>query len=223
MKLKFLIKTMITTLIFSAILFLCAGKVNYFQGWVFLTTNLVAAILNFWAIRNNAELMTERSKIGEGTKSWDKLILALSGLAYLASVAVSGFDSGRYHWSPDFHWSIYVLGVVLTFVGQIIFLKARNENKFFSSVVRIQTERGHTVCDTGVYRIVRHPGYSGMTISLFALPLLTGSLWSIIPIIIDIILLFMRTYFEDEVLKKELSGYKEYAQKTKQRLIPRLW
>ncbi len=223
MKLKFLIKTIVATLIFSAILFLCAGKVNYFQGWIFLTTNLVAAILNFWVIRNDVELMSERSKIGEGTKSWDKLILALSGLAYLVSVVISGFDSGRYQWSPDFHWSIYVLGIALTFIGQVIFLKARNENKFFSSVVRIQTERGHTVCDTGVYRIVRHPGYSGMTISLFALPFITGSLLSIIPIVTDIILLFIRTYFEDEVLKKELSGYIEYAQKTKKRLIPTIW
>ena len=220
---KFLIKAIITTLTFSAILFLCAGKVSYFQGGIFLTTNLVSAILNFWAIKNDAELISERSKIGEGTKSWDKLILALSGLAYLAGVAISGFDSGRYQWSPNFHWSIYVLGVALTFIGQVIFLKARNENKFFSSVVRIQTDRGHTVCDTGVYRIVRHPGYSGMTISLFALPLITGSLWSMIPIIIDIILLFMRTYFEDEMLKEELSGYHEYAQKTKQRLIPKIW
>ncbi len=220
---KFLIKAVFTTLIFSAILFLCAGKINYFQGWIFLTTNLVAAFMNFRAIRNDAALMSERSKIGPGTKLWDKLILAFSGLAYLACIVISGLDSGRYQWSPDFHWSFYVLGVALTFIGQVIFLKARNENKFFSSVVRIQTDRGHTVCDTGVYRIVRHPGYSGMTISLLALPFITGSLWSMIPIIIDIILLFMRTYFEDEMLKEELSGYHEYAQKTKQRLIPNIW
>jgi len=179
--------------------------------------------MNFWAIRNDTELMTERSRIGQGAKSWDKLILALSGLTYLVSVIVAGFDSGRYQWSPNFHWSIYVSGIALTLIGQVIFLNARRENKFFSSVVRIQTDRGHTVCDTGVYRIVRHPGYSGMIISLAALPLITGSLLMIIPITIAIILLFMRTYFEDEVLKKELSGYNEYAQKTKQRLIPKIW
>jgi protein-S-isoprenylcysteine O-methyltransferase Ste14 len=223
MKVKFIIKAFITTLIFSAILFLCAGKINYFQGWIFLTTNLITALMNFWAIRNDIELMTERSKIGQGTKSWDKLIMALSGLTYLSSVTVAGFDSGRYQWSPNFHWSIYVLGIALTLIGQVIFLKARKENKFFSSVVRIQTDRGHKVCDTGVYRIVRHPGYSGMTISLAALPLISGSLLSIIPIAITIILLVMRTYFEDEALKKELLGYNEYAQKTRRRLIPKIW
>ena len=115
------------------------------------------------------------SKIGKGTKSWDKLILALSGLTYLASIALAGFDSGHYQWSLSFHLSIYVLGIALTLIGHVIFHKARKENKYFSSVVRIQTERGHTVCDTGIYRIVRHTGYTGMTISLAAIPLITGS------------------------------------------------
>lgn len=222
MKVKFLIKALTSTLIFSAILFLCAGKIDYSQGWIFLTTNLTASLMNFWAIRNDTELMSERSKIGEGAKSWDKLILALSGLTYLITLVVAGFDSGRYQWSPDFHWSIYVSGIALTLIGQVIFLKARKENKFFSSVARIQTDRGHTVCDTGIYRIVRHPGYSGMAISLVALPLITGSLWSIIPILIAVILLIIRTFLEDELLKKELSGYNEYTQKTKYRLIPKI-
>ena len=111
----------------------------------------------------------------------------------------------------------------LTLIGQVIFLKARKENKFFSSVVRIQTDRGHTVCDTGIYRIVRHPGYAGMIISMAAIPLISGSLLSMIPIAIAIILLVMRTYFEDVALKKELLGYNEYSLKKRQRLIPKIW
>lgn len=223
MKGKFLIKTLITTLIFSSILFLCAGTTDYFQGWIFLTTNIFTALMNFWSIRNDSELMTERSKVGQGAKSWDKIILGLSGVTYLMSVALAGFDSGRYHWSPNFHWTVYATGITLTIIGQIIFLTARKENKYFSSVVRIQTDRGHIVCDTGIYKLVRHPGYLGMTISLAAMPLLTGSVWSFIPITVAIILLFIRTYLEDETLKKELSGYVDYSQKTRQRLIPKIW
>lgn len=223
MKAKFLLKTLITTLVFSAILFLCAGKPDYFQGWIFLATNVITGLMNFWTIRNNSELMTERSKVGEGTKSWDKLILGLSSLAYLANVIIAGLDSGRYHWSPDFNWSIYVLGVILTIAGQVVFLTARKENKYFSSVVRIQKDRGQTICDTGIYKVVRHPGYLGMTISLIGLPLITGSVWSIIPIGISIILLFIRTALEDKVLKEELPGYTEYTERTRQRLIPRIW
>jgi len=223
MKAKYLIKTVITSLIFTVILFLSAWKIDYLQGYVFLLTNLLTALMNFWTIRNDTELMTERSKVGKGSKSWDKLILGLSGVTYFISVVIAGLDSGRFQWSPHFHWSIYVLGIILTIFGQVIFLTARKENKYFSSVVRIQTDRGHTVCDTGIYKFVRHPGYFGMTISLAALPLLTGSVWSTIPIVIAIILLFIRTYLEDETLKKELTGYSEYAQKTRQRLIPKIW
>ena len=223
MKAKFLLKTLITTLVFSAILFLCAGKSDYFQGWIFLATNVITGLMNFWTIRNNSELMTERSKVGEGTKSWDKLILGLSSLAYLANVIIAGLDSGRYHWSPDFNWSIYVLGVILAIVGQVVFLTARKENKYFSSVVRIQKDRGQTICDTGIYKVVRHPGYLGMTISLIGLPLITGSVWSIIPIGISIILLFIRTALEDNMLKEELPGYTEYTERTRQRLIPKIW
>ena len=223
MKTKFLIKALITTLIFSIILFISAGKINYFQGWIFLSTNIITALMNFWTIRNDPELMAERSDVKEGTKSWDKLILGLSGLTYLVTLVVAGLDSGRYQRSPNFHWSIYVLGIIITIIGQVVFIKARKENKYFSSVVRIQNERGHVVCDTGIYKIVRHPGYLGMIISLSAIPLLTGSIWNIIPTFIAIILLIIRTLFEDETLKEELTGYLEYTQKTRYRLIPKIW
>ena len=223
MKTKYFIKTVISSLIFPLLLFIGAWKIDYFQGYIFLFANLISALMNFWTIKNDTELMTERSKIGKDSKSWDKSILALSGIIYMISVVIASFDSGRYQWSPDFHWSIYLLGVVLMIIGQLIFLTARKENKYFSSVVRIQTDRGHSVCNTGIYKYVRHPGYSGMIISVAALPLLTGSVWSAIPIIIAIILLFLRTHFEDEYLKKELKGYSDYAQKTRQRLIPKIW
>lgn len=223
MNAKYLVKTLTTTLIFSLLLFFCAGKYDYFQGWIFLITNIITALMNFWTIRNDSDLMTERSKVREGGKSWDKIILGLSALTYLISVVIAGLDSGRFQWSPNFHWSIYVLGITLTLIGQTIFLTARKENKYFSSIVRIQTDRGHSVCDTGIYKVVRHPGYLGMTISLIGFPLITGSIWSIITILIAIILLFVRTYFEDETLKNELSGYIDYTQKTSKRLIPKIW
>lgn len=223
MKTKFLAKILIMSLFFSALLFVFAGRINYFQGWVFLGTNVITTLMNYWIIKDNTELIKERSKVGEGVKSWDKLILGLSSLTYLIFIATAGLDTGRYQWSPNFHWSIYALGIALAIAGQLIFLIAKKENKYFSTVVRIQTDRGHQVCNTGVYKVVRHPGYSGMIISLAALPLITGSIWSVIPIGAGIILLLIRTYLEDETLKKELSGYTEYTHMTKQRLIPGIW
>ncbi len=223
MKFRFLIKISITALAFSAILFLSAGTIDYTQGWFFLITYVFLALINFWIIRNDTELLIERLTFKNNIKSWDKVILGFIVLFYLISITTAGLDSGRFHWTSHYHWAIYAIGSMLTIVGQMIFLTARKENKYFSTFVRIQTDRGHVVCETGIYRFVRHPGYLGMTLFLLALPLLTGSLWCLIPIIVTVILLLTRTYLEDETLKKELAGYISYSQKTKQRLIPKVW
>lgn len=223
MKVKFLVKTLLTSIIFSLILFLSAGRINYFQGWLFLITNIISGFLNFWTIRNNEELMNERSRVGENAKSWDKKILGISAMIYLLNVILAGLDSGRFQWSPNFNWSFYTIGIIFSIVGQIIFLTARNQNNYFSSIVRIQTDREHKVCDTGLYKIVRHPGYLGMTISLLSVPFITGSIWSFVTTFIAIILLFIRTYLEDKTLMNELKGYKQYAEKTTNKLIPEIW
>ncbi len=156
----------------------------------------------FFAYPKDNELMEERSKVKEDSKSWDKLLLGISALVYLINIIIAGLDSGRFHWSPDFNWTIYAFGISLTIAGQIIFLAALRQNKFFSSVVRIQKERGLVVCDTGIYKIVRHPGYSGMILSLLGVPFMTGSVWILIPTSLAIILLFVRTSLEDKTLKK---------------------
>lgn len=223
MKIKSFFKILITSIIFSFILFLSAGKINYLQGWLFLSTNVISALMNFFTIQNNPELMAERSKVGDGAKSWDKTILGISALIYIANVIVAGLDSGRFLWSPDFPRYVFVIGIVFTLSGQAIFLMARNENHFFSSVVRIQKDRGHKVCDSGIYKIVRHPGYTGMIISHLGFPLITGSAFSWIGVILAIILLIIRTSLEDQTLQQELDGYKEYTQKTVKRLLPYIW
>lgn len=222
-KVKLLIKGFVTNLVFSVILFICAGRINYTQGWIFLSTNILATLMNYFTIHKNSELINERSKPGEGIKSWDKLLLGLSALIYVIIIVLAGLDSGRFLWTLNFNWNISISGVILTVIGQIIFLKARSQNNFFSSVVRIQKERGHVVCDTGLYKIVRHPGYLGMIISLMGLPLITTSVLSIIPTLIAIILLLIRTSLEDKTLINELDGYVEYTKKTRNKLIPLVW
>ena len=136
---------------------------------------------------------------------------------------IAGLDSGRYHWSPDFHWSIYLLGIILTVLGQLIFLIAQKQNKFFSSTVRVQTDREHMVCESGLYKIIRHPAYIGSIIQALGFPLLFGSIWSIIPISLLIILLIIRTNLEDNTLRKELKGYTEYSNKTRNKIVPYIW
>ena len=97
-------------------------------------------------------------------------------------------------------------------------------NKFFETTVRIQTDRGHTVIDSGPYAIVRHPGYvSGFLVFIGMPPFKLGSFWALIPAVMVCMLLVVRTIWEDRTLRDELSGYEEYAQRVRYRLIPGVW
>jgi protein-S-isoprenylcysteine O-methyltransferase Ste14 len=222
-RVKFLIKGFVTNMVFTTILFICAGRINYTQGWIFLSTNIIATLMSYLTIYQNSDLIKERSKPGEGIKSWDKLLLGLSALFYVIIIASAGFDSGRLNPSFALNWKISITGVVLTLIGQVIFLTARSQNKFFSSVVRIQKDRGHIVCDSGLYKIIRHPGYLGMIISLSGIPLMTTSVWSLIPTFMSVVFLVIRTALEDKTLMIELDGYDSYAGKTPYKLIPFVW
>lgn len=223
MKSSYIIKHFIGAFLFFVILFISAGRIDYWQGLVYLAIGLIMFILNYTVLRIDPELLKERSGPGEGTKKWDKIILGLSFLVTISMYTTAGLDSGRFHWSPDFHWSLYLLGIILTIAGQLLFLIAQKQNRFFSSTVRIQTDREHIVCETGLYKIVRHPAYMGSVIQALGFPLLFGSLWSIIPVSLLIILFITRTDLEDKTLKNELKGYPEYTDKTRNRLIPFIW
>ena len=179
--------------------------------------------VSYTVLRVDTELLNERSKPGAGAKKWDKFILGLSFLITIIMFITAGLDSGRYHWTPDLSWSLYITGIILTVVGQLLFLIAQKQNKFFSSTMRIQTDRGHTVCETGLYKVIRHPAYLGSIIQALGFPILLGSFWSIIPISISIILLLIRTYLEDRTLIAELNGYLDYTLKTPYRIIPLVW
>jgi len=223
MKANYLIKHITGAFLFFTIIFISAGRIDYWQGLIYVIIGLIMFVLNYTVLRVDSELLNERSKPGEGTKKWDKTILGLSFLVTISMYITAGLDSGRYHWSPDFHWSIYLLGIILTILGQLLFLIAQKQNKFFSSTVRIQTNREHIVCETGLYKIVRHPAYMGSIVQSLGIPLLFGSLWSIIPICLSIILLITRTNLEDKTLKNELQGYLEYSNKTRYKIIPYVW
>lgn len=223
MKSSYVIKHFAGTFIFFAIIFISAGTINYWQGLVYVSVGFLMAVLNYTVLRIDDELLKERSKPGEDTKKWDKAILGLSLLVTIAMYITAGLDSGRYHWSPDFQAGLYLAGIILTASGQLLFLIAQKQNRFFSSTVRIQKDREHKVCETGLYRIVRHPAYMGMAIQSAGFPLIFGSLWSIIPAGLSILLLLTRTHLEDQTLMSELEGYAEYAQKTRYKIIPGIW
>jgi protein-S-isoprenylcysteine O-methyltransferase Ste14 len=223
MKTSYIIKHCVGTIIFFLILFVSAGRINYWQGLIYVLIGLIMFSLNYTILRIDSELLTERSKPGSGTPKWDKLILGFSAFLTIFMYVVTGLDSGRYHWSPAVHWNLFLPGLLFIVSGQLLFLFAQKQNRFFSSTVRIQSERAHTVCETGLYKLIRHPAYLGMILQWIGFPLFFGSLWSVIPAILLIILQLIRTYLEDEKLKEELRGYIEYSQNTKYKILPYVW
>lgn len=119
---------------------------------------------------------------------------------------VAGFDH-RLGWSPAFPLWLNLLGFVLIAIGYALAVWALVENRFFSSVVRIQTERGHVVCDSGPYRIIRHPGYAGNLLPLLGIVLALSTVWTLIPAAVALIITIIRTALEDHTLHEELPGY----------------
>jgi len=137
-------------------------------------------------------------------------------------VIVAGLDH-RYNWSPEFPLWLIIIGFILISLGYAFAAWAMIENRFFSSVVRIQVDRGHVVCDSGPYQIVRHPGYAGNMLALPGMVLALSSMWTLIPAAVALIIALIRTVLEDQTLQDELPGYHDYARRVRYRLIPRIY
>jgi protein-S-isoprenylcysteine O-methyltransferase Ste14 len=205
---------------FALFMFLPAGTWAWRKGWLFILILLGVISAVFVVLRRaNPEVIIARSRFHKGTKRWDKILLCLYFPAMSAVLLVAALDDGRFHWSPV-PWWVCGLGYALLFAGIGIVTWAEAVNKFFEVTVRIQSERGHSVIDTGPYAIVRHPGYVGGIFHAIGIALSLGSLWALIPAVIASMVLIVRTQWEDQTLQEELSGYKEYTQRVRYKLIP---
>jgi protein-S-isoprenylcysteine O-methyltransferase Ste14 len=222
MKIRGYIRLILYILLVAVILFVSAGRLDWPIAWVFLAIYTVIILIGLIFV--DPELIEERSHIGPGAKRWD-IVLASLAVFFLfpATFLIAGLDAGRYHWSPPFALRVQLLAISVFLLGSAIQSWAIITNKFFSAVVRIQTDRGHYVVTDGPYRYVRHPGYTGAIIGSIALPFVFGSLWALIPALIGDCFLIIRTVLEDNTLKKELKGYDEYAKRVNYRLIPGIW
>ena len=208
------------------ILFFCAGDVLWWQAWLYGLLLFSSGIGGrLWAERRHPGLLAERSRSleADNVKEWDKILAPLMAITIsFPLVIVAGLDH-RLGWSDPFGTSINLFGVVMVALGYAVSVWALAENRFFSSLVRIQTERGHVVCDTGPYRWVRHPGYAGNLLALPGIVLALDSTWTLLPVAVAVVVTFVRTALEDRVLKDELSGYSDYARRVRYRLIPGIY
>lgn len=220
------IRFLLLSLILPSILLLCGGDARWWQAWAYAVILVVMTVGGrAWAGLRNPGLLAERATAGGGqnVKPWDKVLSPLMALgSSIPLYIVAGLDH-RFAWSPAFPTWLTVLGLGLVVLGYAFSTWAMVENRFFSGVVRIQSDRGHTVCNTGPYRIVRHPGYAGNFLALPGIVLALASLWTLIPAVIALVITVVRTALEDQTLQEELPGYRDYVQRTRYRLIPGIY
>jgi len=220
------VRLVVVYLSIPLVLLVCGGDFGWWQAWVYSLLIVAAGIGgHIWAERRHPGLTAERQNIEkiQSAKAWDKVLAPLMALSVsFPLVIVAGLDHRR-GWSPEFPLWLIVLGFILIALGYAFAAWAFVENRFFSSTVRIQTDRGHVVCDSGPYRIVRHPGYAGSILPLLGIVLALGSVWTLIPAMVALIITVIRTALEDRTLQEELSGYRDYAQRVRYRLIPGMY
>lgn len=220
-----IILMVIIVLVFPFLPMFISGIWAWWEAWAYASLSILGFVLSrVLAARRHPDILTERARSMEmkDAKPWDKILSPMLAFGSLLILIVAGLDK-HYGWTQPFSLSIKITALVVIFLGYVFGSWALIENRFFSGVVRIQTDRGHHVVTTGPYRLMRHPGYGGALWTYLAMPFLLDSVWAFIPALILLGVLVLRTSLEDKTLQTELPGYKEYAQKTKYRLFPGIW
>jgi len=207
-----------------AVMFLMAGTWNWPMGWVFVGVFFVLGPLVSCVvlIPRQPEMVLERTTRRKPVKPWDKLLYPLISVSGLLIFFLPPVDL-RFGWSPPLATWIPWTAVVVGALGYLLAIWAMASNPFFARIAYVQKDRGHAVATGGPYGIVRHPGYVGMSMLMLAVPIILGSLWSLVPAGIVVALVVVRTVFEDRMLHEELHGYREYARRVRYRLVPGVW
>lgn len=228
------IKTITPRVIFQMLIFVVAvpflpllisWRWDWWEAWIFAIICILGfAISRLLAARRHPDLLAERARFmrHEDAKPWDKILAPLVGLGGGLIPLAAGLDK-LFAWSPAFGLPVIVVALVIFLAGYALGSYALIENRFFSGMVRIQTDRGHRVVAGGPYRWVRHPGYAGALLSYLAMPFFLNSLSAFLPMMFLAIVLVIRTNLEDKTLQVELAGYREYAMRVRYRLFPGIW
>jgi protein-S-isoprenylcysteine O-methyltransferase Ste14 len=221
---KILVKWLIMILLFAAVLFGSAGRLDLPMVWAYLL--LYAGFLMAFGLvmsKKDPELLKERRRAGPGTKKWDRILLAIYGGLFFVTWIVAGLDVGRFHWSDTVPLGLQILGLAGASAASGLVWWATWVNTFFSRTVRIQRDRGQRVVTSGPYQYVRHPGYAANILVWPGTALALGSWWAMLPAVGIILVYIVRTVLEDRTLCEELPGYTEYAEHVRYRLLPGVW
>ncbi|MBP0593697.1 isoprenylcysteine carboxylmethyltransferase family protein [Paraburkholderia sp. LEh10] len=209
----------------GVLLFGAAGTLAWPGAWCYLIELGVLGLwVGVWLAHYDPALLAERlgpfSQRGQST--WDKIFLACVAIVWCAWLVLMGLDARRFH-SSSLPPSLQVAGALAILVSMVAMRSVFRANSFAAPVVRIQTERGHKVSDSGPYAYVRHPMYGWAILFLAGTPLMLGSWWGLACVPLLIVGLAYRAVLEERMLCAQLEGYAEYAQRVRYRFVPHVW
>ncbi len=219
---RFILRQVISLAGMGVALFWSAGRIDWWPAWGAL------AILGGWSagmtvlVARDPALLAVRMSKARGAPGWDAAIVASLGLVTLFRYVTAGLDQ-RYGWTEPFPPVVPLAAFVVGALGYALFLWASAVNRFFSEMMRIQAERGHTVVTGGPYRFLRHPAYAGVILYELSVSFLLGSWPSLAFSILSASLTVLRTALEDRTLQAGLTGYAGYASRVRFRLLPGVW
>ncbi len=203
----------------GAIFFAPAGTFDYWQAWAYLSAVLIPMFfVMVYMLRRSPELLARRLQMRERERT-QQGVIRFGILFLLAAFLVPGLDR-RYGWS-QMPWWVAVAADLLVLLGYAMIFRVFRENQYTSRTV--QVEQGQQVISTGPYAVVRHPMYVGILVFYLASPIALGSWWAFLPAAVIVPILVVRILNEEQVLERDLPGYREYKQKTLYRLLPGVW
>lgn len=205
--------------ILAGTLFGSAGRIDLPWFWALIGAHALVMGVGFLAMGEELRRARTRRRGGGVDRVFRTLMLVL----IVVHLVVAGLDAGRFDWSPALSPGVHAVGLVLYFAGLVLSMWAVCVNRFFEPTVRIQADRGQYPVTGGPYGFVRHPGYAGMVVAVFAECLVFGSLWAAVPAALFAATVAARTAMEDRMLRERLNGYAQYAAAVRFRLVPRVW
>ena len=219
LKTRLIFRSLIAVIFVATFLFLAAGSLRYWQGWVFMAILfLPMPITSAYFLKRDPQLVERRLRTEEKI-SEQKTIIKWAQLVAFGSLLIPGFDY-RFGWSRVPLW-LAILSQLLVFAGYLITLWVMKENSFASRTV--QVEEGQKVISTGPYRFVRHPMYFGAVLMLLFISPALGSWWALPGFLLVIPFIVLRLRNEEKMLLRDLPGYSDYCLRTRSRLLPLLW
>ena len=212
-------KFLLGLIVVGVLVFLPAGTLDYWQGWMFVGVLFVpmfaaGIVLMF----RKPELLRKRLEAKEEEKE-QKWVVALSGMIFIAMFVVAGLNR-RYMWWMLPNWAVYA-ATGLFLVGYLLYAEVLRENVWLSRTIEVQEHQ--KVVDTGLYGIVRHPMYAATLLLFLSMPLVLGSLWAFAIMLFYIPVISKRIRNEEKVLEEGLEGYREYKQRVRYKVIPYVW